>query len=303
LLLRASRNHTLRQRSYSRNVLKREFRACEKILHGDARPRSCETFCYLFAGTDSTAPASNIMTGCDSLKEKFYDPRRYSNDTVFLEMIENHVGSGSVVLDLGAGAGQKFPYGLKYRVGPTGQIVGADFDSRVCDNPLVHRGVVLNGPILPFDDGTFDVVFTRYVLEHVAEPQGFLTEVHRVLKSGGSFLFLTPNKWHYVCIAARCTPECFHKFYNRQRGQQETDTFPTAYRLNTRSALRRRLVKVGFVERELRMRECCPNYLTLAKPLFLIGVAYERLVNATELLSGFRVNILGYFMKPDNAEH
>lgn len=214
-------------------------------------------------------------------------------------MVENNIESGSVVLDLGAGAGHKFSYDLKNRVGPSGQIVGADFDSRVRENPLLHRGVVLDGSGLPFDDGAFDVVFTRYVLEHVAAPEGFLAEVYRVLKPGGSFFFLTPNKWHYVCIAARCTPEGFHKFYNRRRGREETDTFPTVYRLNTRSAVRRHLKKASFVERELRMRECCPNYLTLASPLFLMGVAYERLVNSTTLLAGLRVNILGHFVKTD----
>ena len=241
----------------------------------------------------------DAMNKCKKLKEKLYSTRQYDNDTVFLEIVENNIDSGSVVLDLGAGAGLKFLYDLKNRVGPTGQIVGADFDSRVCENPLIHRGVVLSGPGLPFDDCTFDIVFTRYVLEHVAVPEEFLTEVYRVLKPGGSFFFLTPNKWHYVCIAARCTPGSFHEFYNRRRGREETDTFPTVYRLNTRSAVRRHLKKAGFVERELRMLECCPNYLILAIPLFLMGVAYERLVNSTELLAGLRVNILGQFVKTD----
>ncbi|MFC1636038.1 methyltransferase domain-containing protein [Planctomycetota bacterium] len=238
------------------------------------------------------------MSKCDKLKEKFYKARQYDNDTVFLEMIGNNIESGSVVLDLGAGAGRKFFYDLKSIVGPTGQVVGADFDSRVLENPLVHRGVVLNGSNLPFDDGIFDIVFTRYVLEHVAKPEEFLAEVYRVLKPGGSFLFLTPNKWHYVCMAARCTPGRFHEFYNRRRGREEMDTFPTVYRLNTRSLLRRHLKKAGFNEKELRMRECCPNHLMLAKPLFLMGVAYERLVNSTGLLAGLRVNILGEFVKP-----
>ena len=243
------------------------------------------------------------MSKCDKLKKKFYTDQDYDNDAAFLEMVENNIKLGSIVMDLGSGAGHKFAYDFKTKVGPSGQIVGADFDQRVLENPLVHKGVVLNGAGLPFDDGTFDIVFTRYVLEHVAEPEEFLIEICRVLRPGGSFIFLTPNKWHYVCIGARFTPERFHEFYNKKRGREETDTFPTVYRLNSRSALRHHLKKVGFVEKELRMRECCPNYLMLAAPLFLIGVAYERLVNATELLSGLRVNILGHFAKGDNVEH
>lgn len=243
---------------------------------------------------------SNTKAMCDRLKEKFYSALKYDNDIFFLDMVENHIESGYIVLDLGAGAGRKFIYDLKTKVGSSGQIIGADFDKRVLGNPLLHKGVVLNDSILPFHDDTFDVVFARYVLEHVAKPDEFLVEVYRILKPGGSFLFLTPNKWHYVCIAARCTPERFHEFYNKRRGREETDTFPTVYYLNTRSALRHHLKKAGFIKQELRMRECCPNYLMLAAPLFLIGVAYERIVNSTEWLAGLRVNILGHFVKSAN---
>ena len=227
-----------------------------------------------------------LVNRCDRLKRRLYAPPQWDNDGAFIERLQRCVGPGAVVLDLGAGGGQKFPYALKTRVAPDGEIIGADFDVRVRDNPLLHRGVVLESGELPFAEGTFDLVFTRYVLEHVADPALFLAEVRRVLKPGGSFLFLTPNKWHYVCLAARCTPEAFHQFYNRRRGRHETDTFPTVYRLNSRSVIRRNFRQAGFVEEELTMRECCPNYLMLTVPSFLLGVAYERMVNATDLLSG-----------------
>lgn len=38
---------------------------------------------------------------------------------------------------------------------------------------------------LPFADGTFDLVFCRYVLEHLADPVRALREMHRVLKPAG----------------------------------------------------------------------------------------------------------------------
>jgi len=238
------------------------------------------------------------MRRCEHLRQRFYPPDRWDNDGVFLNRIEACVRPGSAVLDLGAGGGVKFRYDLKSKVAPDGQVVGADFDPRVCDNPLLHRGVVLNGERLPFEDNTFDVVFCRYVLEHVADPAMFLAEVLRVLKPGGSFLFLTPNKWHYVALASRCTPHAFHAWYNRKRGRDETDTYPTVYRLNSRSAIRRHFRDAGFREDELVMRECCPNYLMLCSPLFLVGVAFERMVNASRIFAGLRVNILGRFSKP-----
>jgi len=237
------------------------------------------------------------MNRCVSLRKKLYSPEYWDNDHVFLRAIEACIGPGSVVLDLGAGAGLKFKYALKSKVEPKGEIVGADFDARVCENPLLHRGVVIDGARLPFEDNTFDVVFSRYVLEHVANSAEFLDEVSRILKPGGSFIYLTPNKWHYVAIASRCTPHSFHAWYNRLRGREETDTFPTLYRLNSRSAVRRHFARSGFLEENLIMRECCPNYLMLTAPLFLLGVAFERLVNSSQVFAGLRVNILGHFSK------
>jgi SAM-dependent methyltransferase len=42
---------------------------------------------------------------------------------------------------------------------------------------------------LPFEDGTFDVVFSNDVMCHVPERQNVLREWHRVLKPGGQMLF------------------------------------------------------------------------------------------------------------------
>jgi SAM-dependent methyltransferase len=40
---------------------------------------------------------------------------------------------------------------------------------------------------LPFDAHSFDVVYCRYILEHVADPALVMTEARRVLKTGGRF--------------------------------------------------------------------------------------------------------------------
>ncbi|MCH8904964.1 MAG: hypothetical protein IIA45_13745 [Bacteroidetes bacterium] len=85
------------------------------------------------------------MRRCENLRKRLYSPEYWDNDRVFFQLIGTCIQPGSAVLDLGAGAGLKFQYELKSKVEPDGEIVGTDFDSRVCENPLLHRGVVIDG--------------------------------------------------------------------------------------------------------------------------------------------------------------
>lgn len=44
----------------------------------------------------------------------------------------------------------------------------------------------------PFEDASFDTIFTNAVLEHVPDIHGVMTELCRVLKSGGTFIATIP---------------------------------------------------------------------------------------------------------------
>lgn len=45
----------------------------------------------------------------------------------------------------------------------------------------------------PFPDDTFDVVFSKSVVEHLHNPENFLRESRRILKPGGRIITLTPD--------------------------------------------------------------------------------------------------------------
>src|SRR2546423_178679 len=46
----------------------------------------------------------------------------------------------------------------------------------------------------PIDNDSQDFVIASHVLEHLAEPLGFLEAIHRVLKPNGTFLLLLPER-------------------------------------------------------------------------------------------------------------
>ena len=45
----------------------------------------------------------------------------------------------------------------------------------------------------PFNDETFDIIFSKSVIEHLRNPDNFIKEIHRLLKPGGRIIILTPD--------------------------------------------------------------------------------------------------------------
>jgi ubiquinone/menaquinone biosynthesis C-methylase UbiE len=71
-------------------------------------------------------------------------------------------------------------------------IDGSDFAVQSLAAYRVRKGDLEAGTF-PFEDGTFDFVFSKSVIEHFHNPEHFVRESIRVLKSGGRLLTLTPD--------------------------------------------------------------------------------------------------------------
>jgi SAM-dependent methyltransferase len=224
-------------------------------------------------------------------------PNYQSNwdDTLFRERILAHITPTTSVLDLGAGAGI-LPQ-MNFR-GLAREVCGVDLDPRVTQNPMLDEGRLADANSIPYEDARFDVVFSDNVLEHLDQPLLVFKEVVRVLKPGGVYLVKTPNRRHYVPTIARLTPHAFHTYVASLRGRLEEDTFPTLYKANSRSDIQRLAQLSGLTVERIELIEGRPEYLRMSWPTYLAGAAYERTVNATSLLSGFRVLLVGTLRKP-----
>ena len=199
----------------------------------------------------------------------------------FRSRILRVIGPADRVLDIGAGRGAT-PH-MRFK-GLVAEIVGSDVDPAVLGNSQVDRAVhTPDGHLAPLPDNYFDVVVSKDVLEHVADPVTFFDEVARVLKPGGVFMAKTPNRGHYVPLGARVTPLWFHRFYNRARGRDEIDTFATVYRANSDRDLRRLADLSGLEISEIAYQEGRPEYLRFNPLVYFVGMLYERLVNALRL--------------------
>ena len=104
------------------------------------------------------------------------------------------VRAGDRVLDLGCGDGRFTAELARMGAAPTGVDIAeaALTRARAAHPDLDFRLAPIDGP-LPFDDVSFDVVWTSEVIEHVADTARWLSEVRRVLVPRGRLLLTTPS--------------------------------------------------------------------------------------------------------------
>lgn len=182
-----------------------------------------------------------------------YDPRPGGfppNDGTidFYLRVRSLLPAGGSVLDLGAGRGawMEDPSPTRRRMRDlsdlAGAIIGVDVDPAIRQNPQLDEAFVL-GPSdpLPLAPSSVDLVLADFVFEHIANPRFLATELARVLRPGGWCCARTPNKFGYIATLARLIPNPFHTSVLKrvQPGRQRRDVFPTLYRLNTLSTIRR----------------------------------------------------------------
>lgn len=230
----------------------------------------------------------------DWIDRKFYaDVERAWEEQVLRREVLSRLNNNQVILDLGAGSGNRL---MDFR-GHAAQVCGLDPDPQVLANPFLDEAKVGTGEAIPYEDASFDLVVANNVLEHLARPQAVFREVYRVLKPGGVFVVKTPNRRHYFVGVARLTPHWFHRLYYSWRGIVEGDPFPTHYRANSASDLRALAEGAGFDVASLALVEGRPVHLRWCWPAYLAGVAYERLVNASERFAPLRAVILARFRR------
>jgi SAM-dependent methyltransferase len=91
------------------------------------------------------------------------------------------------VLDLGCGVGHSY-----HLLAPR-ETVGVDLDARALAGQARETHVA-DMRALPFADDSFGSVLSVQSLEHVPDPEPVVAEVVRVLRAGGTAVFVTPNR-------------------------------------------------------------------------------------------------------------
>ncbi|MER6305359.1 class I SAM-dependent methyltransferase [Streptomyces sp. NPDC001739] len=124
------------------------------------------------------------------------------------DQVERHLPlNGAVVADVGGGCGH-FTEEFRRR-GAHGYLFEPDPAELTARGRRPEGAVIADGYLLPLADGAADVCFSSNVLEHVADPQTFLSELIRVTRPGGLVYVAFTNwfspwgghetaPWHYL---------------------------------------------------------------------------------------------------------
>jgi 2-polyprenyl-3-methyl-5-hydroxy-6-metoxy-1,4-benzoquinol methylase len=129
-----------------------------------------------------------------------------------------------------------------------GRLVGIDPDANVLENGYVHERH--QASIEDFYSAEpFDVISMRMVVEHIERPAACVQAIKRLSHPGTAVVLYTPHQRSLLSLAAAVVPNgAHHRLKHAIWNTQERDTFPTHYRMNTRSALKRVFGEGGFRE-------------------------------------------------------
>jgi len=145
--------------------------------------------------------------------ESFFHKTRQRN---FLRQLKSFLQKDQKVLDAGCGTG------LFSRFLPDGSY-GIDINPRNLAKARQHAPAInfMEADLeqLPFENDSFDLIIITEVIEHFPDPLKLLSELKRVLKTGGVILGTVPAKsfiWQLRFLSSTRPREPYHRYYSKK---------------------------------------------------------------------------------------
>ncbi len=165
---------------------------------------------------------------------------------------------GDKVLEIGCGIGS-----VVFELSQKGyEVTGTDISGEAIAYGQKKYGdihlEVQAAETLPYEDESFDVVLSFDLFEHIARIDRHVSEVGRVLRPGGYYLFQTPNRYSNIIYETLWTRSLQWRRYHPS--------------LHSPGQLKRRLAKHGFETRFIKMNPI--NEFTLRKLQKLAPIGY-----------------------------
>lgn len=134
---------------------------------------------------------------------------RYSVEPFIPEIARFDETAGRQVLEIGIGLATDFVRFVRAGARATGidltEAAVAAARERLRQEGLEAEVLVADAEALPFEDASFDVVYSYGVLHHTPDTAGAVREVHRVLRPGGEarIMLYSRRSWFALAVWAR----------------------------------------------------------------------------------------------------
>ena len=201
------------------------------------------------------------------------------------EVLRGFTGS-AVIVDVGCGDGSALAAAAEHTAGnqPAHRFAGIDWSADALRQAQSCGLTVVRATVtgLPVADGAADVVIMSELIEHLADPDGAVAEVRRVLRPGGSLLLSTPNlaAWYNRGLLAFGIQPIFSEVSLHGVFGRPGSVVAGHLRLFTRRALTEFLTASGF--------RCVTvtgaRYHDVPRPLGLLDRAFCRWPSAASIL-------------------
>lgn len=139
-----------------------------------------------------------VLPRYDAYHYDLYSAKKYRRTTATDPQMRRIIRSLSIapsdrILDIGCGVGD---YTAAIRNQRPCAVTGIDHSvlAAVAKYPHLHFTPVDCNNVLPYEDASFDKVISINLIEHLIDPEMFLTECRRILKPDGMIIITTANR-------------------------------------------------------------------------------------------------------------
>ncbi|MEK7149044.1 MAG: class I SAM-dependent methyltransferase [Patescibacteria group bacterium] len=140
----------------------------------------------------SIVTKEDIARGYDAIAEKVF-----VSDDFYREVLGIEKNFSGDILEVGVGQGVVLKY-IRERGRNIRSLTGLDLSDRLIEmaRKNVPSAHIVKGDAedMPFSNASFDIVVMVDVFQYLIDVDKALSEVHRVLRKGGSFIVTVPNR-------------------------------------------------------------------------------------------------------------
>jgi SAM-dependent methyltransferase len=153
------------------------------------------------------------------------------------------------VLDIGCGDGALMPI-FRAILNGARQVDGVEPTDAIAHNPFIIERWHSTLDDAPVPEDAYDAALAFFVFEHVASPIAFMRRLHCTLRAGGVCYAITPHVRHPFAWIVRTLNATGLKS-RLAKAEAGENPYPTYYRMNSRSAIRRATRGLDFARIEV----------------------------------------------------